>query len=290
MEPIEPTNTQAAQPEEQHSLAHTYQDDLAQAMNATDATEVQALLSQAREKDAEAAIEVVEQREKKWYSTSSILLIILTLAVIGAGTYYYMHLTVPIQPAASVGVFQSSGTIVASGTTIQDVLNSFTTSTSLPQGKPLLVNLVTDTASGTLISNAQLYSFIGATVPEPLQSVISSVRLGVVNTGQEVLPFIIASVPDPEKASNEFSIEEPTLIQMFSHALNVDATTIPTQPAQAFQSQYFYNLPVRTLTVTDPTTQQPKLVFLYGYATNNVLVMATKPEVLKAVYDTVISQ
>ncbi|MEO5646318.1 MAG: hypothetical protein ABIO57_00920 [Candidatus Paceibacterota bacterium] len=294
MDPVEPKisieTPEADLVEQQHAMSHTYQDDLAKAMNATEAGDVQKMLTMAREQEVEAAIEVTERREKKWYTTSSFILIVLTAAVLAYGTYYYFHLTVPVQPAVSVGVFQSTDPIAIDGTTIKDVLATLKTSTTLVVGKPTLVTLVTDAQTKTPISTTQLYSFIGAAPTEPLQASITSARLGVVNTGQDILPFIVTSISDPEKASNEFTIAEPTLLNMFSLALNIDTSTIPQQPVPVFKSQYFYNLPVRSLYVVDPTTQQQKIVFLYGYATNNVLVITSTPEVLKAVYDTVITQ
>ena len=70
MEPEQPNNpplpeqTPEAVPqaEEQHSIAHTYQDDLAHAMNATEAPVVQAMLQDARDREAFA---VQEQEERK---------------------------------------------------------------------------------------------------------------------------------------------------------------------------------------------------------------------------------
>lgn len=289
-QPPQPEITPTPEPQEEGHRARTYQDDMANAMNATEATEVQEMLARAREQAAEVEIEGIEKREKVWYSWSSLIIIILTLGVLGYGTYYYMHLTVPVTPPVSVGVFQSTSNIIADNTTIQDVLNTYSTPDVVAPHKPVLVNLINDDQTNTLISNNQLYSFIGAAVPEPMQAVISSARLGIANTGTKILPFIVASVPDPEKASNEFSIAEPTLLEMFSKALNINIQALPQQPAPAFQSQYFYNLPVRTLTETDSATGEQKIVFLYGYATNNIIVIASDPTVLKEVYDTVIAQ
>jgi hypothetical protein len=286
---------------EVHPLAHTYQDDLARVMNATEAPVVQELLADARARDVENAIEIVEQKERRWYSVTSIILILLTLAVAAFGAYYYIHLTVKVHPAPSVGIFQSTDNVVASSTTIQKVLATYTASTVLPIGKPTLINLVTEPSTdsapsstsgqvqSTLLSTSQFYTFIGAEVPEPLQSVISVARLGVVNTGTEVVPFIIASVGDPEKASKEFTIAEPSLLKLFSPALGIDTTAEQNVVGQTFKSQYFYNLPVRTISgVAASDTQH--VVFLYGYATNTVVVITAKPEALKAVYDTVIAQ
>jgi hypothetical protein len=305
-------------------LSHTYQDDMSKAMNATDVTEVHSMLVQAREQEEEAVTAVTERREKSWYGTTSTILILLTLAVIAYGTYYYMTLTVPVQPAVSVGVFSNTDPIAINATTIKEVLATERAATDVPVGKPILLNLVTDTQAATPLSTAQLFSFIGADLSTPLESVMSSARLGIVNTGKDILPFIVASVPDPEKASNEFTVAEPTLYANFSQLFTTSTApapvlegsadnsqqaalselvasqqtqqtstpevTPPTVIPDTFQSQYFYNLPVRTLTSTDQTTGEKKIVFLYGYATNNVMVITSTPEVLKAVYDTLISQ
>lgn len=293
MEPEVKKEEQGEQPEQAH-LAHTYQDDLARAMNATEAPIVQELLADARDRELLAAEEVVERREEKWYSISALLLILLTIIVIGFGTYYYLHLTVPVHPAASVGVFQSTDNIVASTTTIDQVIANFTTPTgqaALQVGKPTLVNLVTDAKTNALLLDTQLFSFMQAAVPEPLQSAISAARLGVVNTGSEVVPFIILSVPDPQKASQEFTNTEPKLLQLFYKPLAINIAAYQSQPVStlSFQSQYFYNLPVRTL--IDASASAPQnIVFLYGYASNNIIVITTKPQVLKYIYDTIVSQ
>ncbi len=284
---MEPENADK-QPEEQLHASHTYQDDLAQAMNATDAPVVQELLAHAREQQAEEEVAVVEEKERKWYGVTSLLLIILTLGVIGYGTWYYLHLTVPTQPAMSVGVFPYTENIIANNTSIERVVANLLATTTLPEGKPVLVNL-TEPQNNILLSNTELYSFFGATVPEPLQTAISVARLGAINTGKEVVPFIILSVPNPEKASQELTNAELSLLKYFYKPLNIDLSLSAGKP-QAFASQYFYNLPVRTLTTTDDSTHLQSLVFLYGYASNNIVVITTKPEVLKAVCDAIVNQ
>lgn len=277
--------------QEGHPLIHTYSDDMAQAMNATDATVVQEMLTDARDRETTAIQEIEEQKERKWYSISALIFIFLTLAVIGAGIYYYKHLTVPVQPAASVGAFPGTNTIVASSTTIGGLLSTLSTDTTVAQGRPTLVNLVTDAAQGSeLLSNAQLYTFIGARVPEPLQATISVARLGVLSTDGTIAPFLIMSVPNPESASKELSIAEPTLLQLFGPALNIDMAALQNQVDQNFQSHYFYNLPVRTLSTAPNTATPQQLIFLYGYANNNTLVITADPKVLKAVYDSLINQ
>ncbi|HTH93580.1 MAG TPA: hypothetical protein VL576_03830 [Candidatus Paceibacterota bacterium] len=269
--------------------SHTYQDDLNQAMNVTEAPVVQEMLKNARDREEFAALEVKEQGEKKVYSLSSILLLVLTIGIIIYGAYYYSHLTVKVQPIQSVGAFPVSQNLLASNTNLQQLITNLTT-TPTPVGKPTLINLVNDSKTDTLLSNSQLYSFIGAVVPEPLQSVISVARLGVLNTGTKVLPFVIVSTTNPESASKEFAIAEPNLLQMFGPALNINMGSVQNNVGQNFQSQYFYNLPVRSLsTVATPNTPS-QMVFLYGYANNNIIVITTDPQVLKAVYDSLINQ
>ncbi|MDB5188696.1 MAG: hypothetical protein JWM92_294 [Candidatus Nomurabacteria bacterium] len=283
--PVTPTTP----PVEERPFVHTYQDDLAQAMDVTEAPVVQAMLADAREREVLAVEEVTERRERKWYGITGILLILVTVAIIGYGAYYYIHLTVPVRPAASVGVFPTTDNIVTGGTSIDKVLANLGTSTPLPTGKPILINLVNDDQTNTLLSNSQFYSFIDATVPEPLQASISVARLGALNTGTAVIPFIIASVSDAIKAQKELTNDELSLVQMFAPALGIDATTAQQAAGQAFQSQYFYNIPVRAVISTTTTAPQTP-VFLYGYVGNNVVVITTQPEVLKAVYDAVINQ
>lgn len=286
MEPEELTQTT----EEQHPLTHSYEDDLSHAMNVTDAPIVQELLADARERENMATVMADEHEEQKWYSRSSLLLLFLALAIVGYGAYYYYHLTVKVQPAASVGVFQNSSTVPINSTTLQQVLAQYTAATTLPLNKPTLINLVTDQQSNALLTNSQLYTFIGAAVPEPLQGVITAARLGVVHTTEGIYPFIVASVSDPEKASKEFAIAEPSLMKLFSPALAIDTTVEQNTAGLTFQSQYLYNLPVRIVQSVDATTKTQEVVFLYGYATNNVIVITGHPEALKAVYDSIINQ
>lgn len=312
---------QQTQPEQEPlHVTHTYEDDLSKAMKATDVTEVQELLEHARAQEAEAAIVAKENQEKGWYSVSSTILVILTLGVIGYGIYYYMSLTVPLQNTVSVGVFPNTTTISTKDTDIATVLNTLKESPNLSVGKPELVNLVTD-EKGTPLSNYQLYAFIDVSFSQALQAAIGSARLGVVNTGTDILPFLIVSTPDPEQASMALTSEEPTLLQSFarlfgtapvlgntssdtsqqaalselvaqSQSAQVSTPTVTAVPLSTgtFQSQYFYNLPVRSVKGTDPETGEQRIVFLYGYANNNVIVFASTPEVLKAVYDTLVSQ
>jgi hypothetical protein len=281
---------QSQQEQEERHLTESYDDDLANVMNVTDASVVQELLNDARNRESLVVIEEKEKEERKWYSRTSLIIFFLTLGVIAYGVYYYHHLTVPVQPAASVGVFQNSSPIVASSTNLASVLATYTSSTTLPPNKPELIDLISDSKTNTLLTNSQFYSFIGANVPEPLQGVITAARLGVVNINNAVYPFVIMSVSDPVNASKQFGAAESTLLQMFSPALNVDTSVEQRTVGLNFQSQYFYNLPVRVMENIDPTTGNQYPVFLYGYATNNVIVITSQPQVLDAVYNAIISQ
>jgi hypothetical protein len=285
MEPVpqRPTDNQ-----EQEHLAHTYKDDMAQAMNATEAPVVQAMLADAREREELAKEEIEEAKERKEYGIGTLIIVILTIALAIYGTYYYNHLSVKVLPTQSVGAFSSTAPIVASG--LQQLLTTLNTSTLL-QGQPTLVSLVTNSQSNVLLTNSELYAFIGASsISEPLQSVISVARLGVYKSGSTVEPFLIMSVPDPVKASQEFGIPEPTLLQLFGPALNINLATVQPTVGQTFQSQYFYNLPVRTLSTVATATVAQQMIFLYGYANSTTLVITTDPLVLKAVYDSLINQ
>jgi hypothetical protein len=74
MEPVpqRPTDNQ-----EQEHLAHTYKDDMAQAMNATEAPVVQAMLADAREREELAKEEIEEAKERKEYGIGTLIRYVL---------------------------------------------------------------------------------------------------------------------------------------------------------------------------------------------------------------------
>lgn len=284
---------QQPQPEEQPQpthLSHTYEDDMARAMDATDAQVVQELLANAREREAIMKEEQVKRHQRGWYTAGAIILLILALGALAYGVYHYTRLTVPAQKSLSVGVFPSTDIIVASTTDIATVLETTLADTTLTEERPYLVSLVVNENNPTLLSRQEFFSFIEATPTEPFIAAIDTVRLGVINIGKETVPFIIVSVPDPEIASKEFLIAESKLIEMMHKALHVDLATQTLQAGKGFTSEYMYNLPVRTIRYTDPLDNQERTLLLYGYTTDNTVVFTTRPEVLKAIYETIVRQ
>lgn len=273
-----------------HPIVQTYEKDLSLAMDTTDATVVQELLQTARERETFEKEKEVVRHQRGWYTTGGLILLVLALGALVYGVYYYKNLTVRVAPSVPVGVFQSTAPITAADTTIDEGIATTITAASLPEGKPYLIPIVTDNTTLTPLSNEQILTFAGANPSEPFVAALSLVRLGIMNTGPAVVPFLIFSVPNPEVASKEFLIAEPDLLSMVAPALNIDLELHQSEIGKSFESSYMYNLPVRTLKSLDVDTQEESLVFYYGYATDHTIVVATNPSVLKAVYDTIIRQ
>ena len=297
MEPQSPepkVTTPREQPETSTPQApsmQTYQNDLAMAMDATDASVVQELLETARERESVAKDEVTKTHQRKWYVVLSIIFILLAIGVGFYGIRHYLRLTVPVQKNFSVGVFGSTEPYVATSTTIGALLQSLKeNSATLPEGKPLLVPIVSNEATLAPVAKPEFFSFIGASPTEPLAASFEVIRLGVINTGSTAEPFIIASVPDPEVASKELLIAEPELLKLFAPALGIDLSSHVDEIGKGFTGQYLYNLPVRNLRYYDINSGSAETLLLYAYATEHTIVMTTNPEVLKAIYDTIIRQ
>ncbi len=276
-------------PDEQHRpIIHTYGDDMAHAMDATDAKVVAELLETARERESSVKNEEHIRDERAWYSAGAVILLVLALAAGGYSYYHYRHLTVPAVPTYSVGVFPSIDQIVANDTTITSILTSLETLDNLSINKPTLVP-VTD-GDGTLLSNEEFFTFIDAKLSEPFQTAIDIVRFGVMDNGTAVEPFLIFYVRDPEVATKEFLIAEPDFLEFFSSTLGINPADHQAEIGKSFVSEYRYNLPFRTLSAVDTETNTRNLLLYYGYATDHTIVMATDPAVLKAVYDGIINQ
>lgn len=287
---LEPVTPPVVPAEPEHTvLVHTYEDDLSKAMTVSDATVVQELLTSAREREQIIKEEVMKRSARGWYTAGSIILLLCALAAATYGAYYYTRLTVPASQNVSIGVFPSTKPIVANAVTVQQLLTDLKTDTTLIEGKPYLIDLVTDQTSLTLLNNAELFSFIGATPSEPFATALGVIRLGVMNTSTGTATFLIASVPQPDIAAKEFLIAEPSLMGIVDTALDINTALIAPETNPTFIGEYRYNLPVRTLYTSDITGTH-SLTMLYGSATDNIVVITTKPDVLKAIYDTVIRQ
>jgi hypothetical protein len=276
--------------DQQRPVAHTYQDDLAMAMDTTDATVVQELLTTARERESLLKDEAVKEKQRGWYVAGSIILLLIALAAGAYGVWYYLNLTVPVQKTISVGVFPSTAVVNTKTTDIRQVLASVMSDTTLPENRPTLISLVSDDKTVTLLSTKEFFSFTESTPSEPLISSLSTIRLGVVHISGDIIPFVIASVPDPEVASKEFLIAEPELLRYFYRALNLDISSHLSEIGKEFKSDYLYNLPVRVLSAPTSETGEANPVLLYGYVTDNIIVVTTKPLVLKSIYETISRQ
>lgn len=287
--PPKPNSESDATAEETHR-AHTYQDDLAKAMNATDAAVVQEMLETAREKELLANEEEKNKKQRKLYRFLSVFFVILSIGAIVYGYYQYKKLTVPVQKTISVGVFPTTAAQIASETTIDTVVKTFTNDTTLPENKPLLITLVTDASTLSPLTPEAFFTFLGSVPTEPFVRVIDTIRLGVMNTGTSVSPFVILSVNNPEIASKEFTIAEQKLLDHFYKALDISKEEIPEEEGNSFTSQYLYNIPVRVFSIEDQYRGGKRTVLLYGYVTDNIVVVTKDSRVLKAVYDTIIKQ
>lgn len=276
-------------PQPRH-LTHDYESDLSQAMNATDAKVVQELLTDARERELIEKEERLIKMQHRWFLAGSFILLILALGAAAYGVYHYTRSTVTIHKTESVGVFASTAPIVTSTTDIRETIATLKADTTLAERKPVLLSLVSDDATLGLVTNSELFDFIEAKPTEPFVAAISVLRLGVYNDGTTVTPFLVASVADPEVASKEFLIAEPELLRMFYSGLGIDIATHQNEIGKGFESKYLYNLPVRTLDAVNTETGERKTVLLYGYATDNIIVITQSPPVLKAIYETVIRQ
>jgi len=268
-------------------VIHTYEADLALAMDATDATVVQELLETAREKETEQKEREVIHKERGWYTAGGVILLILALGAAAYGAYYYRTLTVTVTPAASVGVFPSTDAIIAGSNVREELVR---VGTALPEDKPFLIPIVTDTTPRSLLDTTETLSYLGISMSEPFVAAIDLMRLGVIHTNGSVSPFLLFSVPNPENASKEFLIAEPRLLEMTAPLFAIDLSNQSIDIAPTFSSTSMYNLPVRTLKATNVDTREQTILLYYGYATDHTVVVATNPTILKAVYDTIIRQ
>ncbi len=291
MEPTAPQQPQESAPKEAQPKAvlHTYQDDLAKAMDATDATVVQSLITEARVREEQQKEEVTRKRQKGWYIVGAFILGFGAIGASGYGIYHYRTLTVPVQQSFSVGVFQQTAPIDSAATDIRETVAMLQKDTTLPEGKPVLVQLISNTPQpNTLLSKEALFAFFEAKASEPFLASFGVLRYGVINTGKSVTPFVIGSVTDSEVTSKELLIAEPDMLRMLYKALNIPIAEYKESIGTTFTQQYVHNLPTRGMVVT--TGDQATVPLYYGYATEKLVVFSTDYTVLRTIYDSVISQ
>jgi hypothetical protein len=277
------------QPIEPKHTSHTYADDLAKAMDATDAKVVQQIISDGREKEQIALEEKTQKSQKAWYKAGAIILILFTCASFGYGVYHYSRLTVPADIVASVGVFPSIDPILSSTTDIRKVVEGLKSNPNLTEGKPTLLPLVSNDKTLTLLTVPEMFSFFESKTSEPFLASFNIARIGVMSTGAENISFVITSVADPEISSKELLIAEPGLLQTFYRPLGIDISEHAEEIGKGFSGEYMYNIPVRALRY-DNEEQSGNLLFFYAKVTDQIIVFTTKPEVLKAIYDSLIRQ
>lgn len=270
-------------------ISHSYQDDLSEAMNATDAAVVQELLQTARNQEENKRTAIKEKRQRSWYTSFSFILLFIGLAGGAYAVYRYIHLTVPVVEKVSVGVFPSTDIFArTTSDSLQMLFEKLAADTTLKENTPFLVPIVGE--DGALLSNTALFTFLGAKPSEPFVGAFDAVRLGVLKKEGSVIPFIIGSVPDPVVATKEFLIAEPELLTLFGKALGIDETMLPTHIGVTFSGGYRYNLPVRIFSLPTPDGLGSQEIFFYGFATEHVIVVTTEPRILEAVSDTIIRQ
>lgn len=289
--PVEPLQPEAVAVKEevQKPIMHTYAGDLANALDTTDATVVQQILAEGREREEIDAEQKLRGKQKGWYSTGATILIIFSLTAIGYTAYHYSRLTVPAQEKVSVGVFPSTSVVVTNSTDIRSVITSLRGNASLEANKPSLVPLVDNEQTLTLLSNNQLFSFFESKPSEPFLSSFSLIRLGVMNTGVDNVPFIIGATTDTDISTKELLIAEPDMLQLLYKPLGIDISTIPQEIGKTFTGEYLFNIPTRTLQYTNTQGENVPL-FFYARVSDSIVVFTTDPSVLKAIYDSLIRQ
>lgn len=284
--PVVPAHAGHAGEETHGIIMQTYKSDLSKALDTTEADVVQQLLKTARDKENFEKETIKNKIQRSWYTVGALAIMVLAIAISLFAFFYYKKLTVPAEKNFSVGIFQRSSPVVASGSSIENIFTEINSSQVFPDSKPILFNIVSDDKTFSEINKFQFFDFLKAKVTEPFAYQIQVIKLGEVNNGEESTPFIIMSVVDPEIASKEFLIMEPDLLNVFHKALNINLSSHKEQIGESFESNYFYNLPVRILYSTD----RNNILMFYGYATPNTVVITTRPDVFKIVYDTIIKQ
>lgn len=280
--------TTPAQEPQKHTM-QTYADDLSKALDTTDAAVVQELLKEGREREAQEKEEALRTHQGVWYKAGAIILILCTLVALGYSAYYYSRLTVPTQKAVSVGVFPSTSVILVSDTDIRKAIESIKEDANLEEGRPYLVPLVSDSSALTLLTPSELFSFFEAKASEPFVTSFNLLRLGVMNDKGNRIPFLIGATKDAEISAKELLIAEPSLLQIFYRPLDIDLATHATEIGKSFSGEYLYNIPIRALRY-DSETEKGKLLFFYARVTDDIVVFTTSPSVLKAIYNSLISQ
>lgn len=271
----------------QKHTTHTYEDDLAKALDATDAKVVQEIMAEGKAKEAYREEEKKRGSQKKWYTLGAIILFLFATSASIYTFYYYRGLTVPAEKPVGVGVFPSTNPMTTA-TDIRTTIEALKADTSISE-KPALVPLLKDEDARVLLSVPELFSFFEAKPSEPFLASFTVARLGVVRVGTNNIPFVITSVTNPEVTAKELLIAEPDLLKIFYKPLGIDLAGREEIIGKSFSGEYIYNIPIRALRY-DTQEERGKLIFFYARVSDDIVVFTTEPGALKAVYDSVIRQ
>ncbi len=275
--------------ENQKKIVHTYADDLAKAMDTTDAKVVQELLEQGREKELLAKEEVTKKKQKVWYKLGAIVFVVGAILSLAYSIYHYKSLTVPPEKPVSVGVFPSTKAFVSNETDIRKVIESITSDSSFEKDRPYLVPIVKNADEPTLLGVKESFDFFESKASEPFIASFNIVRLGIINIGERNVPFVIASTKDAESSTKEFLIAENSLLQNIYKALGIDISVYDPEIGKSFVGEFLYNIPVRSLKYKNKEGID-QTIFFYARATQDIVVMTTSPQALKAIYNNLIGQ
>ncbi len=262
-------------------LSRSYAEDLAHAMQATDAKTVQELLTLAREKET-VITEAEEEQKTNWVF---ILGAMLCFAAVGIACWFIWNRyqdtrPVPIERTYSQAVFSQLSPIDSSKTDIREVVRTLQTTAPLSFNTPTIVPLVTASSSEPLAPSA-FFTFIEGEVPPSLLSAITAVRLGGIATGDTVIPFIIITGTDQGALTQELRTAEPTLVRTFYRALGITIAAAPELLTASFQDEYISNISVRTIHTGNINT--PSLV--YGFISDESVVITTNTAAFARIYD-----
>lgn len=269
-------------------LMETYDHDLLNSMDATDATTVQELLQESTRRLEEEKFIKQESIQRSLLKFFGTVFFIISIAAVSYSVWYYMRLTVPIMSTPSIGVFPQTESFVNVATNIDTTLTKLDAKKDLVLDRPYLVPISIDTTSGTLISTQDMFDFLKIAADEPLQGVFSVIRLGVINQKDGIHPFIIGYVQDPILANKEFLLNENKMTTLFEKSLQIKLSDQKDILGGGFSQATIFNLNFRVLK-TDKKDPE-KITMLYGNVTPNTVVFATNPDIIRSVYETLITQ
>ncbi len=281
-------NTPEDQPEKPLFI-HTYQSDLAKSFDTTEASVVAKLIADAKKIEQKKLIEISNAKQKKWYLVGTLILILFGVGSIFYGFYYYKNLTVKTVQKYSVGIFPVTENIFINSTDIREVVRKITTEIIIPENKPTLVSLKKNQENLEELNKEDFFKFLESGTNEPFEKIITTAKLGIINDGNEVNPFLILSTNDAEISAKELLILEPKMLNSFYKVLNIDISKYVEEIGGKFESSYFYNIPIRTL-YGNMNNMEHQQILIYGYPTENIIVITTKPSVLKSIYESIIKQ